>query len=380
MAGDDCVLLAALDVPILLQSPGTWEVSDVDSVRDDQTARPYLLHARMQQEWLLAMCACGEATAPLPPPLPDLGGDLSGSIDDGTVRQIQGVDIIATGAGEKQVLTFAGGRWRPGNLPPSAAATLKGDVQGPLDATVLAAIHTVKVAATAPALDEFLGFDGAVWTPRPIVVPPAVVPPLTGDATGPVGGNLVTGLQGFRVPAPTAADAGAALAFTGADWQLHRFAAEGSYVRFPDRESGYVIAAAGRFGFEVENDTVTVAPFQFAVGGAAQARVFAGLRAIRVEPQPRLPYIMTFTFDEYAERLAKGVMIVKATPGWLLPEPVLPRKFPQAGKRTTRLYQVFFTQFTRQGFQLLIPGSDRESLVEVGAGEIEIEVSWYPGE
>jgi hypothetical protein len=373
--GDDCVLLAALDVPILLQSPGLWEVSDVDAVHDDQSCRPYLLHARMQQEWLLAMCACCDAQ----PPLPDLGGDLSGPIDDGTVRKIQGIDVIATGASEKQVLTFAGGSWHPADLPPEPAKTLGGDVQGPLDATRLMAIHTVPVADTPPALNQFLGFDGTNWTPRPIVVPPVAVPALAGDAIGPIGSNLVTGLQAFKVAKPNTADTGAALVFTGADWQLGRFAATGNYVRFPDKETGYAIVAAGRFGFEIDNEVVVVAPFEFAAD-VAPSRPFANLRSIRVQQSPKLPYVMTFTFDEYADRLAKGILMVKATPGWLPIEPTLPRKFPTPGQRTVKPYQIFFAQFTKPGFQLLITGFGLESLADVHAGEIEIEVGWYPGE
>ena len=53
-ADADCVLLAELEVPIVLDAPtGTWEVADATAVTVDDTLRPTLLHLRFLQEWLL---------------------------------------------------------------------------------------------------------------------------------------------------------------------------------------------------------------------------------------------------------------------------------------------------------------------------------------
>jgi len=52
-ADEDCVLLAQLDVPLLPLSPGTWDIPNEDiPVKQDE--RPYLVHLRLLQEWVLA--------------------------------------------------------------------------------------------------------------------------------------------------------------------------------------------------------------------------------------------------------------------------------------------------------------------------------------
>jgi hypothetical protein len=52
-AQEDCVMLARLDIPVLLNSPGAWVVSDVDPVVVDEGRRPFVVHLRLLQEWLL---------------------------------------------------------------------------------------------------------------------------------------------------------------------------------------------------------------------------------------------------------------------------------------------------------------------------------------
>jgi hypothetical protein len=53
-AGDeDCVLLAQLDVPLLPLSPGTWDIPN-EEIPVIQDERPYLVHLRLLQEWVLA--------------------------------------------------------------------------------------------------------------------------------------------------------------------------------------------------------------------------------------------------------------------------------------------------------------------------------------
>lgn len=53
-AGDeDCVLLAELDVPVLPISPGAFDVPN-QPIPVNQQERPYLVHLRLLQEWLMA--------------------------------------------------------------------------------------------------------------------------------------------------------------------------------------------------------------------------------------------------------------------------------------------------------------------------------------
>lgn len=65
---EDCVLLAELRIPLVELSPG-WKVSDSEEIENIQENRPFLLHLRMLQEWLLCGCACPvETTAPITSP------------------------------------------------------------------------------------------------------------------------------------------------------------------------------------------------------------------------------------------------------------------------------------------------------------------------
>lgn len=433
---DDCVLLAEVAIPVALDSPGVWVVADNVGVVIDETRRPYLLHMRMLQEWLLTNCNCapGEAAPGLPLSpvvLPDLGGDLSGPIGNGVVETIQGVPIAAGGASEQQVMTFVGGTWRPAN-PPLVPSTVAGDVTGPLGATVLAAIHGSPVANQAPALDQVLAFDGAAWapktlaaapapppvvlagdvsgaagatvlnairgrpvanqaptagqvlgfdgtnwTPQAVVAPPTTIPPLGGDASGQIGAAVVTGLHGTTVDTPTGGDTGSALVYRGANWALERLQPAGDYVQYPGGEKGYAIVAAGRFGFQVQRRAVTVRPFAYGGGGLPE-RPFNELEYVR-DNGVALPWQVEFTFRDYKEWLHRGVLIVKATAGWLFePKDPFPRKFPEASTRSA--FQVMFGEYNEETFTLVVPpGAGQETMQNIVAGEIQIEVGWYPG-
>jgi hypothetical protein len=50
---DECVLLAEVDVPVINSGPGiNWVLDTKHAVTLDESRRPILLHARMQQEWM----------------------------------------------------------------------------------------------------------------------------------------------------------------------------------------------------------------------------------------------------------------------------------------------------------------------------------------
>ena len=428
---EDCLLLATLEVPVLLQSPGAWEVSDIEPVIIDRSRCPYLLHARMMQEWLLSLCDCGSGT----PSLPDLGGDLSGPIGNGTVKSIQGVAVEATGARAKQVLTYeelpSGGVWLPQDLPgavafpplggdlagaigdgtvksiqgvaveatgakpkqvltyeelpsggvwlpqdlPGAVALppLGGDLSGPIGNGTVNKIQGVKVQAQGATANQVLTFVGDTWQPQSLPLPaPPVLPMLAGDAIGPVGNNQVKGLWGGAIPQPPAPPAGdpsipQALSFDNG-WTFTPV-------------SGACIVAAGRFGFD---KTGKVAPFTYSAKPPPAQSPFNGLTCLTAAPAnpPALPWRIKFGFDKYEWYLANGVLIVKATPGWLLgtdPPPTLGRDFPDRAQRTLAPFFVYFSQFEKRDFELLITALNAETLTTIGAGELEIEVSWYQG-
>jgi hypothetical protein len=73
-ADEDCVLLAELDVPVTPASPG-WAVTDGD-IPVDEERRPYLMHLRMLQEWLI----CGLSTPA--PKLLKLNGPATVTLKD----------------------------------------------------------------------------------------------------------------------------------------------------------------------------------------------------------------------------------------------------------------------------------------------------------
>lgn len=96
VAEEDCVMLARLDIPVLLQAPGAWVISDVNPVVVDERRRPFIVHLRLLQEWLL----CGRGgigmglptdtllTSPIAAPVsvpepPSVGARISVTVIDG---------------------------------------------------------------------------------------------------------------------------------------------------------------------------------------------------------------------------------------------------------------------------------------------------------
>ena len=57
---EDCVMLAELTVPIIPVSPGNWTVAATPLVQVDELRRPFVIHLRMLQEWLL----CSRTSSP----------------------------------------------------------------------------------------------------------------------------------------------------------------------------------------------------------------------------------------------------------------------------------------------------------------------------
>jgi len=114
---ENCVLLGELIVPVASTSPATWTVADHPAVEKDETERPYVIHLRMLQEWLL--CGPnGAASAPV------LSGDAVGPVAATTVQGLQHVSVAVTPPANGQVLTFDAivNKWKPANLPPLPAA------------------------------------------------------------------------------------------------------------------------------------------------------------------------------------------------------------------------------------------------------------------
>jgi hypothetical protein len=80
-ADEDCVLLAELTVPLDPVSPGTWTVPNV-KVKVDDNARPYLVHLRMLQEWLMCVSRSASQIAPATLKLVNLDGPAARNLTD----------------------------------------------------------------------------------------------------------------------------------------------------------------------------------------------------------------------------------------------------------------------------------------------------------
>ena len=100
---EDCVLLAELKIPLLALSPG-WKVSDTEDVSKIEENRPFLLHLRMLQEWMLCGCSCQDnnsATITSPSDSPVHNHALNGLSDV----------ALPSPLSDGQVLIFRNGSW-----------------------------------------------------------------------------------------------------------------------------------------------------------------------------------------------------------------------------------------------------------------------------
>lgn len=102
---EDCVLLAELRVPLESVSPG-WKVSDTEEIERNEKKRPFLLHLRMLQEWMLCGLSRTEVTnLPITSPhFPTEHGALTGLDDDDHKKY-----LLIDGTREMQEKLNAGG-------------------------------------------------------------------------------------------------------------------------------------------------------------------------------------------------------------------------------------------------------------------------------
>ena len=102
-ADEDCVLLAQLDVPLLPLSPGSWDIPN-EPIPVNQDERPFLVHLRLLQEWMLAHFATaalgaggggGPQALILPPPAPTVSNVVGPATIQLTNEQIVIADSTA---------------------------------------------------------------------------------------------------------------------------------------------------------------------------------------------------------------------------------------------------------------------------------------------
>ena len=192
------------------------------------------------------------------PPLPTLAGDVTGAANVAKVVALQNVAIDATKPTTTgQLLGFDAptNRWTPVAPPPT---TLAGDVTGATGtagATKVNAIQNVAVDATKPTTTgQLLGFDAALnrWKPVP---PPAAASNLAGDVTGSTGAATVVALRNKPID-PTQPTAGQFLGFDPAtnSWKpLTPPSASPAPTNTVTRSTGFaysIVAAGNLAGFK----------------------------------------------------------------------------------------------------------------------------------
>ena len=120
----DCVLLAELRVPLESVSPG-WKVSDTEAIEVNETNRPFLLHLRMLQEWMLCGCQCAtETNSPIvSPPITS-----PPTIHNHTLDSLS--DVTVSTPAEGQILVFRGGEWIAENPPATGGTNDHGALNG----------------------------------------------------------------------------------------------------------------------------------------------------------------------------------------------------------------------------------------------------------
>jgi hypothetical protein len=193
--GEECLLLGAVSVPL-----AAWQVADVTHVKVNDGHRPFVVHLRMLQEWLL----CGRS-------------DAFG--EDGLVAA--GLSVVNQ--------------------------ALSGDVRGPLNSNIVQGIQSHPVnMLVQPGLRTVLGFDATASTWRLTTLPPAPSLPQAASA--------LPAAEQFGV----AGSVGTSTDYARAD-HVHSMPPN-QFVEHPANVGRYEIVAAGMFQVKSVNGQISVAP------------------------------------------------------------------------------------------------------------------------
>lgn len=338
--GDCCpdpLLLAQITLDLVAKEGALLLDSDKPLPQPADGVRPYVLHLRMVQEWLLG--ALGQSAVPVAgnsvvaatafgqapaagtsedysradhdhglPVLPDLAGDVTGAIAGNTVAALRGIGLAAAAPAAGDVLTFQNNQWTPqapanANIP-SPGATVADETSFGLAAAVGASADYARADHThgTPALNGDVVLDG--------------------DSQD----NLIVALQRRKVDALNP-QAGQLLGFDGNAWVpvAPPQAGGGQFVGRPIKQA-FNIVAAGWVTMELDFASGQDNPLE-----GQEAKVTPTYNRLQaITPHISKGGGVRFTFPKFSP---DSTYIVKLTP-WLLP-----------GQESIASLQLFFTGF-----------------------------------
>lgn len=164
---EGCLQLAELDLPLTTANPTRRVAGGASAVALSQERRPYLVHMRLLQEWLLSEPTIAPASSPTPAPAP--ATTVAPEVLPGLTQKV-GTAVEYARADHSHGTP-------PDPIPThkvdSAAHALAGDVTGTTGATSIANLQGRALVATSPQAGDILQFNGTRWVA-------ANLPPTTG--------------------------------------------------------------------------------------------------------------------------------------------------------------------------------------------------------
>ncbi|PKN92449.1 MAG: hypothetical protein CVU44_15050 [Chloroflexi bacterium HGW-Chloroflexi-6] len=329
---EDCVLLSEISFKVTGSEADGWAVDG--SVKLDETRRPYLVHLRLLQEWLLTAGAGGPVPADAvvsevafgqaadagkaeeysradhthgtpPDPIPahqadpkahTLAGDVAGFIGETVLEKIQKNPVSAASPKDGQVLGFVKDHWEP--VAPASGGGNPANTVVP--ETAFGQTAQPGTAATYSRADHS---HGTPPDPIPAHKGDAQAHALGGDLSGFLGSALVGKIQNVPVR-PTQPQAGQVLGFTAGQWGPVTPATggvQGAFVTRPEKAGEFGIVAAGICDFDPQKPA------------ANMLTAYHGLKIVGVS-QGNFALELIFTFNDYVFDLQKTPYIVKLTP------------------------------------------------------------------
>lgn len=333
---EDCVLIGEIRVTLIDDGAGNLTPTDAAAPTVHEDDRPFVVHLRMLQEWLLCARSPGSAGAVASPPsapVPVAGNAV----------QNETAFNLAANPGSSPEYSRADHTHGTPDVP-----ALDGDASGPVTANTVSRVRGVDVITSGAADGDILRFRttpaGTVqWGPEPF--PPIATPPSPGTAVIPE--------NAFGMPA----SAGGSASFARAD-HTHGTPALPDFHFVGRAAEPYAIVAAGAFEFELDAGN----PPQTRISTVSTYNGLVGL----VRPGNDPTDTLYFNFKGFSTVGAEKRYIVKITPWWT--------------KATKVGFTLYFDGFSRvdsqECFAVKVVGGAGTSAIR---GNLMIEVSEIQG-